>query len=450
MGDPVYTFVLPSGVVTPGPGPDSKSMLTELRIHGVSGPDPAGVLETPAVFHVAGDKITGFARRLDGNAYGASDVVSPKWKNRRLEAFSWRGVSSGSASRALWLLLMPFAFLNVAAWMHPIVGIDHSTEDGETERRARLDPWNDPYIAVLHWLLRALGLLYTLLLMLCTLAATVDVPYRAGIACQGSTSGWRCWAAGQGNWTRGVGLGVSALVLLVLLGLARSTWQRFDGRQQATTVDSVPTPLGNRNFWATKKSVAKQRALHVAAGAALILWFGLQPESSQSAGVTALVGGIVVVLLVVACHPFSMASDLGSPATGSVPSALLPQDNGPGTNSPTDVLRPILGWSTTTRRRWAAGAAGAALVGLDRAGVHGLGQEVGHNQRGRHQGRPLPSAAGTGHAARGVQRPDNGCLRGRLPASPKSTAQPESPADARQLDHGPDVPDGFPGRGGAL
>ena len=94
MGDPVYTFVPPPGPSTPG----KDSILTELRIHGVSGPDPAGVLETPAVFHVAGDAITGFARRLGGNAYGATDVVDKSWPNRRLEAFSWRGVSSGSAA----------------------------------------------------------------------------------------------------------------------------------------------------------------------------------------------------------------------------------------------------------------------------------------------------------------------------------------------------------------
>src|SRR5450432_1902833 len=95
-------------------------VLTELRVHGVSGPAPEAVLETAAVFDVAGDGITCFARRLGADARGPDDVRptgggSGRWY---MEAFSWRGVSSGATSRALWLLLAPFALLNVATWMH--------------------------------------------------------------------------------------------------------------------------------------------------------------------------------------------------------------------------------------------------------------------------------------------------------------------------------------------
>src|SRR5260221_9247740 len=41
VANPVYPFLLP-----PEPGAEG-AIITELRIHGVSGPDPAGVLESP-------------------------------------------------------------------------------------------------------------------------------------------------------------------------------------------------------------------------------------------------------------------------------------------------------------------------------------------------------------------------------------------------------------------
>ena len=36
----------------------------------------------------------------------------------RWESYSWGGLTSGRASRALWLLLLPFALANLAGWMH--------------------------------------------------------------------------------------------------------------------------------------------------------------------------------------------------------------------------------------------------------------------------------------------------------------------------------------------
>ena len=37
---------------------------------------------------------------------------------RHRESYSWGGLTSGKASRALWLLLLPFALANLAGWMH--------------------------------------------------------------------------------------------------------------------------------------------------------------------------------------------------------------------------------------------------------------------------------------------------------------------------------------------
>ncbi|GAA3155407.1 hypothetical protein GCM10020001_094090 [Nonomuraea salmonea] len=55
---------------------------------------------------VSGDRIAGFYRTADR-------------EGRHVEAYSWGGLTSGSAWRVLWLLLLPFAMANMAARMFP-------------------------------------------------------------------------------------------------------------------------------------------------------------------------------------------------------------------------------------------------------------------------------------------------------------------------------------------
>jgi hypothetical protein len=85
--------------------------VTELRLHGVGGTPPESLLDDPHLRLVSGDKDAGFyrpARRQE---------EWPVWRQR--EALSWGGLTSGSALRALWLLLLPFTLINLAGWMHP-------------------------------------------------------------------------------------------------------------------------------------------------------------------------------------------------------------------------------------------------------------------------------------------------------------------------------------------
>ncbi|MDX6204144.1 MAG: hypothetical protein QOF39_201 [Frankiales bacterium] len=362
MGIPVYPFVLP-----PEPGAEGQ-ILTELRIHGVSGPDPAGVLESPAVFHVAGDAITGFARRLGGNAYGATDLVDPAAPHRRLEAFSWRGVSSGAASRSLWLLLTPFAFLNIAAWMHPIPPEDLppevSAQVGPYDLPRR-DPWHDRHVVVLHSLLRALAVGLTLLLVLATLAATEDIPYRSThVACPGSLSTVTC-----GRVYRVGGLVATGGVLLLLHILAKVTWKRYEARKATSSRSAFMTPLASPSFWDVKPSVHAQERVHMAAGAGLIGWVGAQP-SLRGSGVLSVTGlsiGVAAVMGILAWPRFSMAGDLGraEPLTEEAAKAALkvgggtsgsPYNSGPA--SPFDPMRePPPWWS------WVRGSAPGRLVG---------------------------------------------------------------------------------------
>lgn len=74
----------------------------ELRVHGVGGTTPDVLLKHPHPEQVAGDDAAGFYRRPDSN---------------ELEAYAWGGITSRAGSRALWLLLLPFALANASGFM---------------------------------------------------------------------------------------------------------------------------------------------------------------------------------------------------------------------------------------------------------------------------------------------------------------------------------------------
>jgi hypothetical protein len=396
MGIPVYPFVLP-----PEPGADGE-ILTELRIHGVSGPDPAGVLESPAVFHVAGDAITGFARRLGGNAYGATDLVDPAVPHRRLEAFSWRGVSSGAGSRSLWLLLTPFAFLNIAAWMHPIapesVPPEVTAAIGPYDLPRR-DPWNDPYVVVLHALLRAMAVGFTLVLILATLAATEDIPYRSThVACPGGLSSVAC-----GRVYRIGGLVAAAAALLLLHILGTVTWKKYEARKATSSRSSFATPLASPCFWDVKASVNAQEWVHIGAGAALIAWVGVQPWLRHDGvlSVVILCVGVAGVMGLLAWPRFSMANDLGraEPLTAEAAEASLKIGGGTsggtynsGPSSPFDPMREPPRWWLSTRHSLLGKVIGAVLVvGVAVGVVFAVAAVIRSASHGSHPTVPRPA-----------------------------------------------------------
>ena len=90
--------------------------VTELRVHGVSGTPPEQMLDQPAdlIKRVGGAVKAGFWRRWYP---GGSTRDEPD--QRHLEAYAWGQLTSGPATRALWLLLLPFTLVNVAHWMLP-------------------------------------------------------------------------------------------------------------------------------------------------------------------------------------------------------------------------------------------------------------------------------------------------------------------------------------------
>jgi hypothetical protein len=313
--------------------------LTEIRIHGVSGPDPRNILETPEVFRVAGDNITGFMRRLENGVYGPVDAPRPA---RAMEAYSWRGVSSGGSSRAIWLLLAPFALLNVASWMHPI------PPDPNDATRPRVDPWNDGRVRVLHALLRALALSLTAMFGLVIAAALRDVPRRGKVRCPPL---WKhCSYVGIGQRLVYVPVLVLAIAVFVTL-------RRYERTASPTALKATAaSPLEVSRVWHRKRSVERNALLHVATLAAAV-WF--LSRLQRSATVDRVGAAILVVLLLGAAAVegwFSMRTDLGSatPTGGPSPTASPPP--------PRNSVVPSLTQAIVFYAIWAVGIAGVVVV----------------------------------------------------------------------------------------
>src|SRR5574340_741697 len=225
---------------------------TELRVHGVSGTPPEALLDHPKdlLRRMAGDSEAGFYRRWypGGSTRDAPD-------ERHVEAYSWGGLTSGPASRALWLLLLPFTLVNLAHWMLPPAH----------ERRR--------FAAGAVRVLRVLGLSFTLTLLLAVAVLAMDVV------------GWQCGGLRQcseriplfafiGQWSAGPRLAFTALfpaVLILVLWLLGRAVERppraGTPRPPEPAVLDTEQPLVRTNFWAGDPSTARLRAAHVTAWA---------------------------------------------------------------------------------------------------------------------------------------------------------------------------------------
>lgn len=207
-------------------------MVTELRVHGVGGATPEHVLNSGPAHLVAGDKEAGF--------YVADDP--------RVEAYCWGSLTSGAASRALWLLMLPFMLVNASFWMGPR---RRSTES----------------------LVRLLALSLTATAVLAAEGVGTDL---VGWQCAGRAScrdrhSWLRWLGSGLMATPGrraaVGAVVPLAVLLLLWVLARRT----------ARLEKVPhvggggtAPLENPTFWYGARQVDRLRELHVAVGLAVV------------------------------------------------------------------------------------------------------------------------------------------------------------------------------------
>lgn len=103
--------------------------LTELRIHGAGATPISEMLDSPVYVRVAGDDTAGFYRvpasdqitdpDKDDPRAAAHNLTGPDGEPGQVEAYHWGKFSSGGGWRAFWILLLPFALVNVAGWFAP-------------------------------------------------------------------------------------------------------------------------------------------------------------------------------------------------------------------------------------------------------------------------------------------------------------------------------------------
>lgn len=265
----------------------------ELRVHGVSGTPPEAMLGCPKEFleQVAGDDDAGFFRRPDWVDRAAMPPDEKKWW-RRMEAYSWGGLTSRKATRAVWLLFLPFSLVNLAHWMLPIAA------------RPRAAGW-----AVR--LLRLLALSFTLTLLAAMAAAVLDIIVWQCTSIDYCNAGWGPLAL-LSSWPMGVRLAIGAVPLVmvivalwrlgreeatippdpVLTGAAvqgpdRVLLDNTASPPEAVVSEKDPSPLTKSTFWNRDDSVGCMRACHVTAWTASLGALVLAAPVSDSRGESA-------------------------------------------------------------------------------------------------------------------------------------------------------------------
>lgn len=296
---------MPPATQAPSPGP-----ALELLVHGVGGTTPQEMLDDPRAVRITGDATAAVYRRpADADA----ERHPERYRDRPIEeAYCWSNLTSGNASRALWLLLLPFMVVNLAHWMRPTA-------------RARTRA-----VRLYGVLVRLVALSLTVLLTAaaCEVALDLTAWQCAGApACSGRRSWLGFLSSAQGGWWSQPGrrLAVGALVPTALVGLlwflSSRTWSAYesqrplsgsgpgdagdgagDGRGAAEPAAQDRPALGRPGFWYGRRLVARLRAAHTAAGfltvAAFVAGAAARQDRAAPGPVPGLFGRLVEAALV--------------------------------------------------------------------------------------------------------------------------------------------------------
>ncbi|GAA2021477.1 hypothetical protein [Nocardiopsis rhodophaea] len=298
--------------------PDERAV--ELRIHGVSGGEAEELLDVEPAMRVSGDSLAGFFRwRRKPDTELEDDV--PR------EIFAWGNLTSGRASRALWLLLFPFMLVNIAYWMRP-------GRPGDRPGRVRRIADGGYGTAV-----RLLALSLTMLLTLTAAGVGMDL---VGWQCSGYSE--KCaqlrplldFLSSPGSpmatpgWALAIGALLPLLVIAVLWQLSRRTESVYEVVEPPhRPLPHAKAPLSDPEFWQNSRTMGRLRSAHVAAAIAAVTTLLLAPALGYDRAADSPVAGTVLSVLVALTF------------TGSALSVLIPGTD-PRWNGYADTLCRVL------------------------------------------------------------------------------------------------------------
>lgn len=251
--------------------------LVELRLHGVGGTSPGDLLGDVAPELVAGDRIAGFYRTADQPTPADSDGP----RVRHIEAYSWGGLTSRSASRVLWVLMLPFALANAVGWMCTKAVFDRA------------------WLFFPHrFAVRFAGLVMTINVVVLLLMAGTDL---IGVKCVASEDCQKAfppanllshyWFAGHAGRAMAVGALLPVAVIALFFLLSRVSTHRYERvpppekRALSPDLPKVPTAartsfedtsarpgigLADGRFWTGYGAARRMAALHLAAALAVV------------------------------------------------------------------------------------------------------------------------------------------------------------------------------------
>lgn len=286
---------------------------TELRVHGVSGTNAETILDHPLLKRVAGDDHAGMFRRWYPGGRSA-DLR----EDRRLEAYSWGGLTSGPAARAAWLLLLPLMLINLAHWMLPAVPAGASRRQVLAGHAAAV-------------LLRLMGLVLTVTLLLTAVLVAVDLAgWQCGRLprCATSTPLLGLFADGflSGAGRRIAVTAVVPLLVVLLVGMVgRRTPRTTEPAPDATVAHAEDLPLARPHFWRGNPGMPMLRTAHVAAATALLAGLVAWPATNLVTTGAANVVGAVVCLTAMAVLAYAVVLVAAEAVTGRGASEALEQ-----------------------------------------------------------------------------------------------------------------------------
>ncbi|MGI8536313.1 MAG: hypothetical protein ACR2K2_07375, partial [Mycobacteriales bacterium] len=215
------------------------------------------MLGSAHVRQVGGDEFSRFFRPCDAQQNEARPAP-----DHILEGYHWGKFTSGSWRQGLWLLILPFGFVNAAQFMLP----------APTSKVAKVAH------AVAGAMLRLLGLGLTATLLLGVAVVTMDLT-----AWQWGPSHNLADRSALPGWPLAVAMLACVAVLALLfsfgrrLGGSNRDADNADGRgpgTEAVAADVPPTELRFRRFFTGDTDAPALRKLHLATGLALVAALG--------------------------------------------------------------------------------------------------------------------------------------------------------------------------------